>query len=148
MLIAVAANLALFLMPIKSPYVYMAINFIASIGTGFFNVLIWALVGDAIDYQEYITGKREEGIVYASYSLVRKLGQAIAGGIGGFALTFIGYKAGVATQTPEVAQGIKYIITILPFVSALISTIAMTFVYNLSKTKLAEMTKELELRRG
>lgn len=147
MIITMVANLALFLMPITNPYIYMGVFFIASLGTGFFNVLIWALVGDAIDYQEYITGKREEGIVYASYSLVRKLGQAVAGGIGGFALTFIGYQSGAAAQTAEVAQGIKNIITILPLITTVISFIAMTFVYNLSKPKLAEMTKELESRR-
>lgn len=144
MVIALVANIALFLSPLSNPYVYMAINFVVSIGTGFFNVLIWALVGDAIDYQEYITGKREEGIVYASYSLVRKLGQAIAGGLGGFALTFIGYQVGVETQTAEVALGIKNIIIALPLLATIISLIAMTFIYNLSKNKLSEMTAELE----
>lgn len=147
MFIALAANIALFLSPLSNPYVYMAINFVVSVGTGFFNVLIWALVGDAIDYQEYITGKREEGIVYASYSLVRKLGQAIAGGLGGFALTFIGYQVGLETQTVEVALGIKNIIIVLPLLATVISIIAMTFIYNLSKNKLSEMTAELEARR-
>ncbi len=147
MVIALVANIALFLSPLSNPYIYMAINFVVSIGTGFFNVLIWALVGDAIDYQEYITGKREEGIVYASYSLVRKLGQAIAGGLGGFALTFIGYQVGVETQTAEVALGIKNIIIALPLLATIISLIAMTFIYNLSKNKLSEMTAELEERR-
>lgn len=139
MVIAILAYLALFLIPTKNAYVFMAINFVASVGIGFFNVLIWALVGDAIDYQAYLSGKREEGIVYASYSLVRKLGQAIAGGVGGFALTFIGYKAGAATQTAEVALGIKNVITILPVLSTVLAFLAMTFIYNLSKSKLVEI---------
>lgn len=139
MVIAIGAYLALFLLPTKNAYVFMGINFVAGLGTGFFNMLIWALVGDAIDYQAYLSGKREEGIVYASYSLVRKLGQAIAGGVGGFALTFIGYKAGATTQTAEVALGIKNIITILPLVATVCAFLAMTFVYNLSKAKLSEI---------
>ncbi|MGL5382522.1 MAG: MFS transporter [Culicoidibacterales bacterium] len=147
MVIAIGGNLILFLLPITNPYIFMGVNFIASIGLGFFNVLIWALVGDAIDYQEYITGNREEGIVYASYSLVRKLGQAVAGGIGGFALTFIGYQAGQAVQTAEVALGIKNVITALPLMTTIISFIAMVFVYNLSKDRLANMTAELTARR-
>ncbi|MGL6107866.1 MFS transporter [Romboutsia sp.] len=40
------------------------------------------------------------------------------------------------------------IITILPVITTTISFIAMVFVYNLSKTKLEEMTAKLELRRG
>ncbi|MGL6107367.1 MFS transporter [Romboutsia sp.] len=148
MVIGIVGNIALFLMPISDPYVFMAINFVASLGVGFFNVLIWALVSDVIDYQEYITGKREEGIVYASYSLVRKLGQAVAGGIGGFALTFVGYQSGVAAQSEQVANGIKQVITVLPLVTIVIAFISMVFVYNLSKTKLAEVDKELRNRRG
>ncbi len=67
-------------------------------------MIVWALVGDVIDYQEYITGKREEGIVYAAYSLVRKLSQAVVGELGGFALGIIGYQSGAAQQTAEVAN--------------------------------------------
>jgi GPH family glycoside/pentoside/hexuronide:cation symporter len=141
MLVAIGAYLALFLIPTKNPYLFMALNFVASFGTAFFNTLTWALVGDAIDYQAYLTGKREEGIVYASYSLVRKIGQAIAGGIGGFALTFIGYQQGALSQTEQVAQGIRNIITILPLVATILAFIAMVFVYNLSKTKLEEIMK-------
>ena len=70
----------LFFLPITNPYIFIAINCFAGIGTGLINLLVWALVGDAIDYQEYITGKREEGIVYAAYSLVRKLSQAVVAG--------------------------------------------------------------------
>lgn len=148
MVIAIVANILLFLLPIRNPFLFMGINFVASIGTGVFNVLIWALVGDAIDYQEYISGVREEGIVYASYSLVRKLGQAIAGGIGGFALAFIGYQTGLEAQTPEVAQSIKDIVVLLPMITTIIAFIAMAFVYNLSKQKTKEMIEELEARRA
>ena len=148
LLISIAASAALFFLPIKNVYVYIALFFVFSFGSGFFNMLVWALVGDCIDYQEYITGKREEGIVYASYSLVRKLVQAIVGGIGGFALAIIGYQSGAATQTPEVLNGIKTISTGVPFVALIVGFIGMTFVYNLSKSKLEEMTTELNKRRA
>ena len=73
-------------------------------------------IGDVIDYQEYLSGKREEGIVYATYSLSRKLVQAIVGSIGGFALAAIGYQSGAATQAPEVAESIRTIITVVPLI--------------------------------
>lgn len=147
MIIAIVANIAMFIIPTKNAYLFMGLYFISNVGLGAFNVLVWALVADTIDYQEYITGTREEGIVYASYSLVRKLGQAIAGGVGGFTLTFIGYQVGATTQTEQVALGIKNIITILPVIATIVAFLAMTFVYNLSKDKLEEVTKELESRR-
>ncbi|MGL5316199.1 MAG: MFS transporter [Peptostreptococcaceae bacterium] len=147
MVVGIVAYLALFLIPTKNPYIFMGLNFVASVGTGFFNVLIWALVGDAIDYQAYLSGKREEGIVYASYSLVRKIGQAIAGGVGGFALTFIGYQSGAAVQSAEVAEGIRNIVTILPMVATVLAFISMAFIYNLSKSKLAEINEEMAAKR-
>lgn len=147
LILSIGAYLVLFLVPITNPYVYMAIYFVSSIGAGFFNILTWALVGDAIDYQEYITGKREEGIVYASYSLVRKLVQAVIGGLGGFALAFIGYQSGAATQAPEVANGIMKIITGIPLVGYVIGFASLLFIYDLSKDKLAEVHAELEKRR-
>ena len=56
-------------------------------GYGFFNFVVWAFVTDVIDYHEFLTGLREDGTVYSIYSLARKVGQALAGGIGGFAIS-------------------------------------------------------------
>ena len=145
---SIALYAVLFFMPIKNAYLYIGLTFLANIGVGFFNLLVWALVGDAIDYHEYIAGTRDEGVLYASYSLVRKLVQAIVGGISGFALAFIGYQSGVATQAPEVLSGIKAIATGVPFVSMIVGFVGMAFVFNLSKSKLAEMTNELNRRRA
>lgn len=146
--IAIVGYALLFFLPITNPYIFMAINCFAGIGTGLFNLLVWAVVGDVIDYQEYISGKREEGIVYAAYSLSRKFVQAVVGGISGFALGIIGYQSGAAQQTAEVANGVKYVITIVPFVGVILGLLAMLFIYNLSKSRLAEVNDELESRRA
>lgn len=68
----------------------------------YFNVVIWAFITDIIDYQEVKTGSADSGTVYAVYSFSRKLGQALAGGLGGFALAAIGYASGAATQDAAV----------------------------------------------
>lgn len=147
LVISIVSYLILFFFPVSNPYVYMAIFFVSSLGAGFFNILTWALVGDAIDYQEYITGKREEGIVYASYSLVRKLVQALIGGLGGFSLAMIGYQSGAASQAPEVAEGIMKLCTGIPLVGYIIGFISLVFIYDLSKDKLAKVQDELAKRR-
>ena len=134
--------------PSKNPYIYMALSVVSGVGAGFYNMIVWALVGDVIDYQEYISGKREEGTVYAAYSLARKLVQAIVGSIGGFALAAIGYQSGAATQTTEVAESIRMIITVIPLIGFVFGFITMKFVYNLSNKKLEEMNSELESRRA
>ena len=148
LLISIAAYAVMVFFPSKNPYIYMGLSIISGIGTGFYNMIVWALVGDVIDYQEYLSGKREEGTVYAAYSLARKLVQAIVGSIGGFALAAIGYQSGAATQTAEVAESIRMIITVIPFVGFIFGFITMKFVYNLTNKQLEEVEAELERRRA
>ena len=69
---------------------FIVILAIAMFGYGVFNLVVWAFVTDVIDYQEYLTGLREDGTVYAIYSMARKIGQAVAGGIGGAAIAAVG----------------------------------------------------------
>ena len=103
--------------------------------------MIWAFVTDAIDYQEYVTGSREDGTIYAIYSFARKLGQAFAGGLAGYALTFIGYTSTVSEQSQGVKDGIYTIATLVPGATYLIIFLLLVFVYPLNKKR----TKQLEI---
>ena len=78
---------------------FVGILAVGMFGYGFFNLVVWAFVTDVIDYHEYLTGLREDGTVYSIYSMARKIGQAVAGGIGGIAIGAVGYNAGAAGQT-------------------------------------------------
>lgn len=147
-LVSVIAYIVLFFFPTKNPMIYIGLMVVNSIGTSLYGMIVWALVGDVIDYQEYISGKREEGIVYAAYSLSRKLVQAIVGSIGGFALAAIGYQSGAATQSPEVAESIRTIITLVPLIGFAFGALTLKFVYNLGNKKLAEVNEELTRRRN
>ena len=42
------------------------------------NGITWAFVSDAIDYGEWHTGIRKEGITYAAFNFSRKIAQSIA----------------------------------------------------------------------
>ena len=76
------------------------------LGYGVFNLVIWAFVTDIIDYHEYLTGLREDGTIYAIYSMARKIGQAVAGGVGAAAIAAVGYNSTLAIQTAETLSGI------------------------------------------
>lgn len=147
-IISIASYAILVFLPSENPIIYLVLITISGFGTALYNMMVWALVGDVIDYQEYLSGKREEGTVYAAYSLARKLVQAIVGSIGGFALAAIGYQSGATTQTHEVAESIRMIITVVPLVGFIFGTICMKLVYNLSTKKLKEVNEELERRRA
>jgi GPH family glycoside/pentoside/hexuronide:cation symporter len=151
--VAVVGYAALFILHTTNPWVYITLMLIASVGMGFFNMVIWAFITDIIDYQEVKTGEREDGTVYAIYSFSRKLGQALAGGIGGFALTAIGYVSstageGAVQQSQATLDGIYNILTGTPVIGYLIVLVLLIFVYPLGKKQVQENVRILQERRA
>ena len=57
--------------------IYIIAQLIMALGMGIYSTVSWAMMGDAIDYNEWKTGEREEGVVYSLHSFFRKLAQGI-----------------------------------------------------------------------
>ena len=57
--------------------IYVVAQLIFSLGLGIYSTVSWAMMGDAIDYNEWKTGEREEGVVYSLHSFFRKLAQGL-----------------------------------------------------------------------
>ena len=55
--------------------------------------VMWALEADTVEYGEYLTGVRTEGLTYSLFSFPRKCGQASGGSIPAFILGLSGYIA-------------------------------------------------------
>ena len=83
---------------------------------------------DVTDYQELLSGRREEGTAYSVYSFVRKLGHTVAGAGASGMLGLIGYKGTQAVQSPEVLT--------LMFV-------LMAFCYKLTKNEVKKLHEKL-----
>lgn len=147
MLVAGIVYLFLFFLRVKSIPVFMILLFFGTLGTGLFNLIVWAYITDIIDYQEVVTGRREDGTVYAVYSFARKVGQALAGGLGGFVLTAIGYVSESSSQTVEVAERIYTTATLVPAVCYLIVFLIIQFAYPLTKMEVEKNTEILQTRR-
>lgn len=146
LVLGVAAGLILFVVRTDSPFVFMAGYAILMFGIACLNILIWAFITDVIDHQELRTGERNDATVYATYSWARKLGQAIAGGLTGWALGWIGYASGGGVQTDSVLEGIYNLATLLPAVLLALSALALIFWYPLSKKRVDANVSALEQR--
>ena len=127
--------------------IWIALQMLVSVSFGMFTVLCWAMVSDCIDYQEVRTGRREEGTVYAIYSLGRKVAQGLGAAV---VLLFMGWLGFVSaengitpTQTPEVVNRIRILIGAVQFVCCLGQFVFLTFVYNLDKKKVQEIQEKL-----
>lgn len=96
----------------------------------------WGLVGEAIDYNEMITGKRTEGSIYGTFNLSRRVGQTIATSGALFLLAAFGYdETAGSAQSDLTVFGIKTLCILLPGILILGSWAAFKFVWNMSKEK-------------
>ena len=142
----VGADLINYLLP-GSTTTFMIFSAIAWFGTAFMNGLNWAFISDAIEYGEWKTGERTEGIVYSTYSFFRKLAQALAGFIPGVVLTVIGYVPNVQ-QTVRTLCGLKSLMLLVPAIGVGIAILVFIFLYKLTDEKYKEILVELNARKN
>ena len=132
--------------------VYMVGLVFFGLGMGFYNCVSWAMMGDAIDYSEWKTGKREEGVVYALHSFFRKLAQGVgpAAVIAIMGTSLIGYEESLGTigQSAETAGRLCWLVAGLYTFSAICQFVGVALIYNIDKKTLATMKAELAERRA
>ena len=131
--VAVISTVA-FLLPtsIVSLFAFFAIGMPALLIT---HILVWANIADCIDYNYEISGQRQEGLIYSSYSFMRKMGQAIAGFVAGMGLSIIGYDAALDVQSDSTLLGIKAIMFLLPAACAAICALLYKTLWTLDSRK-------------
>ena len=124
--------------------IYIIFQLIFSLGLGIYSTVSWAMMGDAIDYNEWKTGAREEGTVYSLHSFFRKLAQGLGPSlilVIMVALGYIGENEG--NQLWDVAVNMRYLVAGTYMFSAILQFIGLGLVYNLDKKTLAKMNEEL-----
>ena len=123
---------------------YIVFQLIYSLGLGIYSTVSWAMMGDAIDYNEWKTGNREEGTVYSLHSFFRKLAQGVGPSLVLVIMVALGYVgANEGNQVWEVAVNMRYLVAATFMFSALLQFIGLGLVYNLDKKTLAKMNEEL-----
>ena len=147
------AGLGMVVLPItpdaKGIAIYIGSQLVYALGLGIYSTVSWAMMGDAIDYNEWKTGKREEGTVYALHSFFRKLAQGVGPALALVIMTWLGYVGTLgADQTAETALNMRYLVAWLYLFSAAMQFVGLTLVYNLDKKSLEKMNAELSARKG
>ena len=138
---------------------YVVAQLIMALGMGIYSTVSWAMMGDAIDYNEWKTGKREEGVVYSLHSFFRKLAQGIGPAVALTIMQGMGYvnnakpdANGVFTEIDVTlfdwafALEVRSLVAILFLVAGVMLFIGLGLVYNLDKKTLEKMNTELAER--
>ena len=157
-LIGGAAGFAMYLIGYDNFYALIPFLILCSIPLGVINVVTFAMVGDCLDYMEWKTGFRENGLGLACQSFVLKLANALA--TADVILTYVFIKLDVnslnesganllgvpAEQLTSVRGGMFSLVTIIPAISLLLCIIPVLF-YDLTGAKKETITRELAQRR-
>jgi len=124
----------------------LPIPFIA-FGLGGLFTLMMSMTADVCDLDELKNGlPRREGTFGAVYWWMVKIGQSIALALGGLVLSMVGFDAGNATQSFETMNQLRIADIIIPCLTAALAVWVM-WNYDLNEDKVAEIKKELELKR-
>ena len=152
-LVSVCGGVLMFIFPLIPNsniglIVYMLALSVFGIGMGIYTCVSWALMADAIDYNEWKTGKREEGLVYSLHSFFRKLAQGVGPSIVLLIMGIIGYDSELGTvgQSLQTSYNMCWLVAGLYLFSAILMFVGLAFVYNLDKKTMAKMTEELNAK--
>ncbi len=129
---------------------YIASLCVYGLGMGIYTCVSWALMADAIDYNEWKTGKREEGTVYSLHSFFRKLAQGIGPSMVLIIMGVLGYNSelGIGGQSAATAYNMCWLVAALYLFSAVLQFIGLAVIYNLDKKTLEQMQTELEAKKA
>ena len=128
--------------------VYLFALVIYGVGMGVYTCVSWAMMGDAIDYNEWKFGTREEGTVYSLHSFFRKLAQGVGPSMVLLIMGLLGYEAKLGTigQSAQTSHNMCWLVAGLYLFSAVMQFIGLAVVYNLDKKTLDQMNAELAER--
>lgn len=120
---------------------------LAGVGVSAAHVLPWAIIPDAIEWGEWKTGERHEGMFYSLVTLIRKVTSSLAVPAVGLILQFTGYVPNTAQQPASALLGIRIVIGPIPAVLLCLG-IFFAIKYPLSRGEYAAVARDLERRRA
>ncbi len=115
----------------KVPVLYIGM-FISGFGNGFATGLLYAMIADAIDYGEYKSGIRTQGVTFSAATFMEKLASSTGGALTGFVLSIGGYNQKLSVQSPSAIHSIEAVYLVIPIALCAGAIFIMHF-YHLDK---------------
>lgn len=114
------------------------------------NIITYAMIGDTVDYLEWKTGERGEGICFAMQTFINKIGMALGAFIGVFSYSWAGINPTAADGVYITPQGetMLWNLLILSGAISMVGTIIPMLFYKITEKKQAEMVAEIAVRKA
>ena len=108
------------------------------------NIITYAMIGDTVDYLEWKTGERGEGICFAMQTLINKIGMAVGAFIGVISFAAAGIDA--ETGFVESPETLWNMLVLSGVISMFACAIPVMF-YKVTEKRQAEMVAEIAARK-
>lgn len=113
-LILAAAGMLILEFGGSSMPVLVGSSLVRGIGNACGGATMWAMVSDTIDYGEWKTGRRTEGLVNSACSFGYKVGNGVGSALLGIIIELGGYVGEASVQTPEALFSIRLCFVWIP----------------------------------
>lgn len=144
-----------FFIGFQNIWMLMLFSFLFTLMISPMGVVSTLLISDCVDYMEYKTGQRSEGISFSVQTFMSKATAALQSLVVGLLLAAFAYAKPIEVdgvlveqvQSAYTQQGIWAMYTIIPSLGSIFSIIPLLF-YPLKKEEMGRINKELESRRS
>jgi len=124
---------------------FTATAFLNEIPSAVRGQLYWSMLADSVDYGEWKTGKRNDGVVYTTEGLMGKIIGSIGGLSTSLILFFLDFEEQAPTQSARTMRGLFIIPMVIELISITCSTVPFFF-WDVTRRKHATIIAELKER--
>lgn len=145
--IAAAACLLFFVIGVYTVLSLSIFNAVFALGNGSFWTLCFAMAYDTTEVDEFVNGKRREGILVAYMSFAQKVGTAGSTLIIGLILQYVKYDGAAAQQSATAVDGLISLFTWIPAIFIALSVLSVCL-YPITRKRYDALMKALELKKA
>ena len=155
-LLAFVVQLIFFFTGYSNIYLVMCFLAIAGFTLGIYNMLTYTMIADSVDYLEWKTGKRAEGLCFSFQTFMTKLAAGLAAGVTSIVLVVVKFQKPLElpggdilpiVQDGTVLTGLFALISLVPAIACLVSIIPILF-YDFVGEKQQKILAELRDNRA
>ena len=118
---------------------------ILGVGAGASYLTFWAMIPDTVEYGEYQSGVRAEGMIFGLISFIQKAALGVSVGVLGELLGAVGYAAN-QQQAPETLEAMRLLMVAGPVALGLLGALAIAR-YPLDSRRHAELCSAIAARK-
>ncbi len=135
-----------FYFSLDMPILIWILSFLLGVVSGVGSVVYPSIQADGIDYDEYLTGERKEGVYLAALNLVRKSAASVTAFITGIVLQTVGFEPNVE-QSLATQEALRALFALLPAACYIFGAIAFLR-FTLTEDEHERIRDAIEARRN